>query len=111
MHLLGQKLGGLDWYIGGSCGGHCLGDGEGGAQWDEGLHHGQIVGGGVGGSPCDGGGSQDWLHGGELGKEIDEEAQQRCSLLEGMEDTKEVETIFHQVEIMGPYGLVVIGCL
>ena len=47
----------------------------------------------------------------ELGKEIDEEAQQRCSLLEGMEDTKEVETIFHQVEIMGPYGLVVIGCL
>ena len=41
-------------------GGHCLGDGEGGAQWVEGHHLGQIVGGIGGDSPCGGGASQDW---------------------------------------------------
>ena len=36
--------------------------------------------------------------------EIDEEAQQSCSLLEGVEDTKKVETIFHQVKMMDHMG-------
>ena len=45
----------------------------------------------------------------ELGKEIDGEAQQSCSLLlEGVKDTKEVDTIFHQVKMMDHMGFMVV---
>ena len=43
----------------------------------------------------------------ELGKEIDGEAQQSCSLLlEGVKDTKEVDTTFHQVKMMEHMGFI-----
>ena len=81
-----------DWYriCGGGLGrgqgavhaGHCLGDGEGGAQWGEGLHLGQIVG-GIAVVELVRIGNMEELS--ELGKEIDGEAQQSCSLLEGGE--------------------------
>ena len=101
-----------DWYriCGGGLGrgqgavhaGHCLGDGEGGAQWGEGLHLGQIVG-GIAVVELVRIGNMEELS--ELGKEIDGEAQQSCSLLlEGVKDTKEVDTIFHQVKMMDHMG-------